>query len=102
MVVSQNRGTPIQTPKYYNPYYKEPPKRGTPNFEKPAYIGVQRVKFKGIKAQALGSSHKGSQAAVQGVLRVFQKLRSFFKAWELQGFKFQVEVAGLIEMRVYA
>ena len=26
MVVSQNRGTPIYTPKYYSPYYREAPK----------------------------------------------------------------------------
>ena len=34
LVVSQNKGTPIQTPKYYNPYYRDPQK-GTPNFGKP-------------------------------------------------------------------
>ena len=36
MVVSQNRGTPIWTPKYYNPYYRDPQK-GTPNFGKLPY-----------------------------------------------------------------
>ena len=36
MVVSQNKGTPIQTPKYYSPYYGDPQK-GTPNFGKPPY-----------------------------------------------------------------
>ena len=34
MVVSLNRGTPIQTPKYYGPYYWYP-QNGTPNFGKP-------------------------------------------------------------------
>ena len=38
MVVSQNRGTPIQTPKYFNPCYCDPQK-GTPNFWKPPYLG---------------------------------------------------------------
>ena len=33
MVVSLNRETPIQTPKYYRPYDWDPQK-GTPNFEK--------------------------------------------------------------------
>ena len=33
MVVSLNRGTPIWTPKYYNPYYGDP-QNGTPNFGK--------------------------------------------------------------------
>ena len=37
LVVSQNRGTPMQTPKYYNPYYRDPQK-GTPNFGKPPLI----------------------------------------------------------------
>ena len=36
MVVSLNRGIPIKTPKYYNPYYRGPQK-GTPNFGKPPY-----------------------------------------------------------------
>ena len=31
MVVSQNRGTPLQTPKFYNPYDRDP-QNGTPNF----------------------------------------------------------------------
>ena len=39
MVVSQNKGTPTQTPKYYSPYYGDPPK-GTPNFGKPPYIYI--------------------------------------------------------------
>ena len=39
MVVSQNKGTPKLTPKYYSPYYKDPQK-GTPNFEKPPYLPV--------------------------------------------------------------
>ena len=34
MVVSQNRGTPIQTLKYYSPHYRDPQK-GTPNIGKP-------------------------------------------------------------------
>ena len=33
MVVSINRGTPIWTPKFYNPYYGDLQK-GTPNFRK--------------------------------------------------------------------
>ena len=37
MVVSLNRGTPIWTPKYYSPYYKESQK-GTPNFGKLPYL----------------------------------------------------------------
>ena len=36
MVVSQNKGTPISTPKYCSPYYGDPQK-GTPNFGKPPY-----------------------------------------------------------------
>ena len=31
-----NRGTPIETPKYYSPYYGHT-QRGTPNFRKPPY-----------------------------------------------------------------
>ena len=34
MVVSQNRGTPIQSPKYHNPCYRNP-QNGTPNFGNP-------------------------------------------------------------------
>ena len=42
MVVSQNKGTPIQTPKYYDPYYRNP--QGTPNFgEAHILIVPQRV-----------------------------------------------------------
>ena len=37
MVVSQNKGTPIWTPKYYSPYYGDP-QNGTPNFGKPPYL----------------------------------------------------------------
>ena len=36
MVISQNRGTQIQTQIYYSPYYGDP-KKGTPNFGKPPY-----------------------------------------------------------------
>ena len=33
MLVSQNKGTPILTPKYYDASYGDP-QNGTPNFEK--------------------------------------------------------------------
>ena len=33
LVVSQNKGTPILTPKYYSPY----PQKGTPNFGNPPF-----------------------------------------------------------------
>ena len=36
LVVSQNKGTPILTPKYYSPYYGYPLK-GAPNFGKPPF-----------------------------------------------------------------
>ena len=36
MVVYLNKGTPIQTPKYYSSYYWDP-HDGTPNFGKPPY-----------------------------------------------------------------
>ena len=36
MVVSQDGGTLIYTPKYDSPYYGEP-QSGTPNFGKPPY-----------------------------------------------------------------
>ena len=39
MVVSQNEGTPIQTPIYYSPYYGDP-QRGTINLGKLPYIMV--------------------------------------------------------------
>ena len=40
MVVSLNKGTPIKTPIYYSPYYRDPQK-GTPNFGKLPYHAVQ-------------------------------------------------------------
>ena len=39
LAVSQNKGTPIWTPIYYNPYYRDPQK-GTPNFGKPPFRDV--------------------------------------------------------------
>ena len=43
MVVSQNKGAPIWTPKYSNPYYMDPPppkkKKKSSNFGKPTYQG---------------------------------------------------------------
>ena len=44
MVVSQNRGTPIQTQKYYSPYYWDP-QTGTPNFGKPPYTAFRHVLY---------------------------------------------------------
>ena len=41
MVVSQKKGTPIQTLIYYNPYYEDP-KKGTPNFGNPPYDGCPK------------------------------------------------------------
>ena len=37
MVVSLNKGTPIQTTEYFNPYYRDPQKL-TPKFGQPAYL----------------------------------------------------------------
>ena len=42
MVVSQKKGTPIQTPIYYGPYYGDP-QNGTPNFRKPPYYDYKRL-----------------------------------------------------------
>ena len=39
MVVSQNKGTPMETQKYFNPYYWDP-QNGTHNFGKPPYIYI--------------------------------------------------------------
>ena len=44
MVVSQNRGTPIWTLIYYNPYYGDPQK-GTPNFGKLPYTVLQTAQL---------------------------------------------------------
>ena len=49
MVVSQNKGTPIWTPKYYGPYYRDP-QNGTLNFGKPPYRGV------GLRNSGLGAA----------------------------------------------
>ena len=38
MVVSEHKGTPIQTPKDYSPYYWDP-QNGTPNFIYPIPYG---------------------------------------------------------------
>ena len=43
MVISQNRGTPIQTPKYYNPYYGDPKK--VPLILGNSHIGQQEDTF---------------------------------------------------------
>ena len=58
MVVSQNSGTPTQTPKYYNPYYRDTQK-GTPNFGKPRIydhiiIIIQLLLRGGGSTEALG------------------------------------------------
>ena len=42
MLVSLNRGTPTQAPKYYNPYRRDPQK-GTPNFGKLQYFIGTRI-----------------------------------------------------------
>ena len=47
MVVSQNTGTPIWTPKYYSPYHRDPQK-STPNYGKPPILKLRRIPPTGL------------------------------------------------------
>ena len=75
MVVSQNKGTPIQTPKYYNPYYGDPQK-GTLNFGK----ALKLLEATGLSARPGeedprgGGASRGPQRSMWG----FPKFRGTF------------------------
>ena len=66
MVVSQNRGNPIYTPKYYNPYSWDP-QNGTPNFGKPPYqllqdyLAILHERASQSKKARLWSFHQGDK-----------------------------------------
>ncbi len=82
MVVSQNQGTPIWTPKYYSPYYWDP-QNGTLNFGKPPYNPRYITPFKEFRRELAwntihytGWGGSGSEGGKNGVL---PKIKGTFK-----------------------
>ena len=55
LVFSQNKGTPIKTPKCYNPYYWHPQK-GTPNLGKPLLTQHQQESLRDLNMPDPGLS----------------------------------------------
>ena len=77
LVVSQNKGTPIQTPIYDNPFYGNPQK-GSPIFRKlPNVAGLwPRMDAEGSRKRMTSRTGSGS-GLIMGIIRVIMGYRGY-------------------------